>query len=77
MNNLKVLVKKLSNTTRTALEKSANSCISNQNYEIEIEHFFLEILNKNTKNDFTILLGKYKISKDALIVSRQSGFLNA
>ncbi|ALH95831.1 ATPase [Acinetobacter equi] len=67
MNNLKVLVKKLSNTTRTALEKSANSCISNQNYEIEIEHFFLEILNKNTKNDFTILLGKYKISKDALI----------
>ena len=67
MNNLKVLVKKLSNTTRTALEKSANLCISNQNYEIEIEHFFLEILNKNTKNDFTILLGKYKISKDALI----------
>ena len=50
MNNLKVLVKKLSNTTRTALEKSANLCISNQNYEIEIEHFFLEILNKNTKN---------------------------
>ena len=67
MNNLKVLVKKLSNPARTALEKSANLCISNQNYEIEIEHFFLEILNKNSKNDFSILLGKYKISKDALI----------
>ena len=38
MNNLKILITKLSTTTRTALEKSANFCITQQNYEIEIEH---------------------------------------
>ena len=44
MNNLKILIKKLSNHARLGLEKSANSCINQQNYEIEIEHFFLELL---------------------------------
>lgn len=67
MNNLKILITKLSTTTRTALEKSANFCINQQNYEIEVEHLFYELLNQNGKNDLQLLLEKYKISKDGLI----------
>ena len=67
MNSLKILITKLSSTTRTALEKSANFCITQQNYEIEIEHLFYELLNQEYKNDIQLLLEKYKISKDGLI----------
>lgn len=67
MNNLKILITKLSSCARLALEKSANMCISQQNYEIEIEHFFLELLQNAAKNDLQLLLEKYKISTDRLI----------
>lgn len=68
MSNLKVLIKKLSFQARISLEKSANFCISQQNFEIEVEHFIVELLNNKTKNDILILLDKYNISKDALII---------
>ena len=67
MNNLKILITKLSTTTRTALEKSANFCINQQNYEIEIEHLLYELLNQAEKNDLLLLLEKYKVSKDGLV----------
>ncbi|RLL23187.1 type VI secretion system ATPase TssH [Acinetobacter chengduensis] len=66
MNNLKILITKLSPHTRICLEKSANTCISQQNYEIEIEHFFLELLQQNTKNDICYLTEKYKIDRDGI-----------
>jgi type VI secretion system protein VasG len=66
MNNLKILITKLSPAARICLEKSANSCINQQNYEIEFEHFFLELL-KNEQNDLVLLTKKYKILKDNLI----------
>lgn len=67
MSNLKILITKLSGNSRTALEKSANSCILLQNFEIEIEHLFLELLNQNSSNDIQILLKKYKINTEELI----------
>ena len=67
MSNLKVLITKLSPSTRTALEKSANFCINQLNYEIEIEHLFVEILSQNTANDLHILLKKTNISTDGLL----------
>lgn len=67
MSNLKILITKLSGHARLCLEKSANSCIKNQNYEIEIEHFFLELLQQNELNDIKFLLKKYKIDEDNLI----------
>ena len=67
MSNLKILITKLSEHARLYLEKSANSCIKNQNYEIEIEHFFLELLQQNELNDIKFLLKKYKIDEDNLI----------
>lgn len=67
MNKLKLLITKLSTSARTSLEKSANFCISQQNYEIEIEHFMHELLHLPPKNDLNILLDKYKISKNDLL----------
>jgi len=67
MSNLKILITKLSFPTRTALEKSANFCIKLQNYEIEIEHLFIELLNQEVPNDIQLLLEKYNISNDNLI----------
>jgi type VI secretion system protein VasG len=66
MTDLKVLIKKLSASSRTALEQSANLCVNHQNFEIEIEHFFVKLLEQNG-NDLEILLNKCKISKDALL----------
>lgn len=71
MNNLKILIKKLSNHARVALEKSANSCINHQNYEIEIEHFFLELLEQPEPNDLYLLVEKYKIPHGSLIKDLQ------
>ncbi|MCT8088285.1 type VI secretion system ATPase TssH [Acinetobacter sp. C_4_1] len=67
MNNLKILITKLSSCARIALEKSANSCIAQQNYEIEIEHIFLEILHNHATHDIQLLLENYKISRHELI----------
>ncbi|MGE8537653.1 MAG: type VI secretion system ATPase TssH [Acinetobacter sp.] len=67
MSNLKILITKLSEHARLCLEKSANSCIQKQNYEIEIEHFFLELLQQADLNDIKLLLKKYKINQDDLI----------
>ena len=50
-----------------ALEKSANSCMAQQNYEIEIEHIFLEILHNDAAHDIQLLLENYKISRHELI----------
>ncbi|WP_109440897.1 type VI secretion system ATPase TssH [Acinetobacter haemolyticus] len=66
MSNLKVLITKLSSPTRSALEKSANYCINQLNYEIEIEHLFVELLNQLPVNDLQILLKKNNISAEAL-----------
>lgn len=67
MNNLKILITKLSDHARLCLEKSANTCIHQQNYEIEIEHFLIELLSHNQLNDVQLLLKNYKLSKEALL----------
>ena len=66
-NNIKILITKLSAPTRASLERSANFCITQQNYEIEIEHFFYEILSEQQQTDLDILFRKYKISKSGLL----------
>lgn len=67
LNNIKILITKLSAPTRASLERSANFCINQQNYEIEIEHFFYEVLNEQQQTDLDILFRKYKISKSGLL----------
>lgn len=75
MNNLKILITKLSDHARLCLEKSANTCINQQNYEIEIEHLFVELLSYPERNDVQLLLKKYQLSKDALLQDLQESIL--
>ena len=43
--NLKGLIGKLNDTTRTALEGAAGLCLARTHYDIEIEHFLLKLLD--------------------------------
>ena len=60
MTNLKVLIQKLSPSCRLALEQSANLCLSKTHHQIEIDHFFLEIL-KQPNNDLSLLCQRFKV----------------
>ncbi len=51
--NLKELVGKLNETCRGALESAAGLCLSRTNYNIEIEHWLLKLL-ENGRSDFAI-----------------------
>lgn len=51
--NLKELVGKLNDTTRASLESAAGLCLSRTNYNIEIEHWLLKLL-ENDRSDLTI-----------------------
>lgn len=43
--NLKALIGKLNSTCRSALESAAGLCLSRTNYDVEIEHVFLKLLD--------------------------------
>lgn len=75
MNNLKFLITKLSTPTRVALERSANFCIVQQHYEIEIEHLIHELLQQSNNNDLLILIEKYQISKVGLLDDLNKGLI--
>lgn len=49
--NLKSLIGKLNDATRSALEGAAGLCLSRTHYDIEIEHFLMKLLD-STENDF-------------------------
>ncbi|NMM37731.1 MAG: type VI secretion system ATPase TssH [Glaciimonas sp.] len=63
--NLKSLISKLNDTARIATERAANICISRGQYEVDIEHLFLALLEQS-KSDFAIISRKCGISVDAL-----------
>jgi len=58
--NLKSLVEKLDDLTRNALEGAAGICMSRGQYNIEIEHWFLKILELGD-SDMMAILEKYEI----------------
>jgi type VI secretion system protein VasG len=47
MSNLKGLIGKLNDPCRRALEDAAGLCLSRTNYEVEIEHWFLKLLESS------------------------------
>jgi type VI secretion system protein VasG len=63
--NLKALVAKLNPTCRQALEAAAGLCLSRTNYNVEIEHWLLKILEvPNT--DFDAILRQFEIDVSRL-----------
>ena len=64
-NNLKTLISKLNDTTRRAAERAANLCMARGNYEVDLEHLFLALL-ESPQSDFALLCKKSGISTTEL-----------
>jgi type VI secretion system protein VasG len=53
--NLKALIGKLNGTCRSALEGAAGLCLSQTHYEVDLEHFFLKLLEMQNTDLHKIL----------------------
>lgn len=63
--NLKSLVEKMSPTLRDALEGAAGLCIARSQYNVEIEHWLLKLLEQ-TDSDIYSLLEKHEVDLSRL-----------
>lgn len=59
--NLKILISKLNHTAKKALEKSAELCLAQTNFNVELEHL-LSALNGTEGTDFKTILKYYDIN---------------
>ena len=59
--NLKALIGKLNTTCTRTLEAAAGTCLSRTNYNVEIEHWLLKLL-EGTPNDILTILKFYSLS---------------
>ena len=64
--DLKALIGKLNSTCRKSLESAAGLCMSQTNYEVDIEHFFLKLLDLSD-TDIEKILRYFEINKDHLV----------
>ena len=58
---LKPLIARLNTTCRKAFEKSAELCVTQTHYTIEIEHLLLKLIEPSD-NDVFLVLKHYEIS---------------
>jgi type VI secretion system protein VasG len=63
--NLKSLIAKLNDTTRGAMEGAAGICMARTNYDIEIEHYLLKLLD-GTDTDIALILKQYGVDRSRL-----------
>jgi len=63
--NLRSLIGKLNDETRTALEAAAGLCLSRTHYDVEIEHFLMKLLDQ-TGGDFAAILRHYGVDRSRL-----------
>jgi type VI secretion system protein VasG len=74
--NLKSLFAKLNDTSRTATESAAALCLSENHYDVEVEHLLLQLLDNND-NDLPAILRHYDVVPDRLqaqLVSAMGSF---
>ncbi len=64
--NLKSLIGKLNSTCRKALESAAGLCLSQTHYEVDIEHFFIKLIEMSN-TDIQKILRHFEINTDHLI----------
>ncbi|MCI0641520.1 MAG: type VI secretion system ATPase TssH [Gemmataceae bacterium] len=64
--NLKALVGKLNATCRRALEAAAGLCLSRTNYNVELEHWLLKLLEP-TDTDLPRVLKHYDVDKSKVV----------
>ena len=63
--NLKTLIEKLNDTTRLAATRAASICVGLGQYEVDIEHLFLALLEQE-QSDFVLIARKCNISTELL-----------
>ncbi len=63
--NLKSLIGRLDDTCRNALEAAAGLCLSRTNYDVEIEHLLLKLLEAQD-TDLTRILRHYEVDQGRL-----------
>jgi type VI secretion system protein VasG len=68
--NLKSLIAKLNDTTRSALEGAAGLCVSRAHYDIEIEHYLLKTL-ESSDNDISAILRHFGVDKSRFTADLQ------
>jgi type VI secretion system protein VasG len=63
--NLKTLIAKLNDTTRLAATRAASICVGLGQYEVDVEHLFLALLEQE-QSDFVLIARKCGISLETL-----------
>jgi type VI secretion system protein VasG len=63
--NLRSLVSKLNDTTRSTLESAAGLCLARTHYDVEIEHFLMKLLDA-ADSDFPRILKAFGVDKSRL-----------
>jgi len=63
--NLKSLIGRLNDTCRSALEGAAGLCLSRTNYDVEVEHFLLKLV-ETSDTDLGKILRHYEIDSSRL-----------
>ncbi len=63
--NLRALVARLDERTRSAMEAAAGLCLARTHYNIEIEHFLLKALD-STDTDLAYILRRFEVDKSRL-----------
>ncbi|WP_426101366.1 type VI secretion system ATPase TssH [Massilia sp. TSP1-1-2] len=69
--NLKTLIGKLNDTSRTAATRAASICVSLGQFEVDLEHLFLALLEQ-PKSDFVLIARNMGISVSMLEADLQS-----
>src|SRR5579864_6696809 len=63
--NLKSLIGKLNDASRSALEAAAGLCLSRTHYDIEVEHYLMKLLD-SADNDFGSIARHFEVDKSHL-----------
>jgi type VI secretion system protein VasG len=64
--DLKQLVNRLNSFSRDALEGAVGLCVSRTNYNVEIEHWLLKLLER-PNTDFVVLLNQFGVDHSRLM----------
>jgi type VI secretion system protein VasG len=72
MANLRAVIGKLNPTSRNALEGAAGLCLSRTNYNVEIEHFLMKLLDASGA-DFAFIARHFGIDKSKLAAELNRG----
>ena len=65
MANLRAVIGKLNLTSRNALEGAAGLCLARTNYNVEVEHFLMKLLDASG-SDFPLIARHFGIDKSKL-----------